>query len=362
MSSSFSTSQRTPGMITGFATTVTALTALMLIFISFLFESEAMAALLGSFAHGGLYPGLALTVATGLALGLNGAKVALPFVVAQMTAVEGSRALGPHALRGLVLLLSLALTLVIVSSATISPHAVSQFKKMTDEIETGHARSIVALQTDEANRINPIETRFANEAKTLSAEHRTRLADLQKKLDHERTIGGQNFKGAVYLELERLIASENDLSSNRLNALHATKLTEIEAVSTAITQKRTSLDKTRATLLSKLDFNAVSASPEAQEPHIMSLVRIGEHLLPVGVATPVTVTITLSMLISIVIEVTPLLLLRFIFSTFTVTRISRGAGPTVEPENRTYRPREAEPAPGRLGGAPARGYALEPAE
>jgi hypothetical protein len=342
MSKHIENHQRAAGMVTGFAVAVTALSALILIYVSYLFEREAFTALLGAFGQATLFPRYDFTVADGLAVGLNGAKIALPFIVAQKTALEGSMAIGPRAMRGLVLVLSLFMTLVIVSGATISPNAQKRFDALQADAGGIHVANVAALADDLDKQIKLIEARFVAESGPIAEASAARLADLNAQLDVERGIGGSQFRGPHYKEIERLIEAERSLSATRLDDLRKAELAAIDAVNSDGDKKRAVLDATLAKSLADLDFSKIYASPEAQEPHVMSLVHIGQQFFQPEVVGPVTVTIALAVLISFLIEMTPMTLLRYVFNAFTVTALPRvepepkagRVGPQMEPDGR----------------------------
>lgn len=312
--------RRAESLSSGFAVGLLALTALTLVYISFLFEREAFTVLLGTFGTSNIFPGSPVTLAEALAFGLNGAKIGLPFVIVQMSVVDGRWALMPRLLRILILILSLLMTLVIVSGQTISPQAEARLEAFRTEATDNHEAELTVLGDETAQQLARITERFAAETTAVRNTSATRIAEWNAQRDVERGIGGQDFKGTRYEDLERLILDEQNSSAKRLDELRREELAATTAITQEATGKRTSLEQKLTDTLSKTDFDTVYASSEAQNPYILKFVTVLRQFIESNAVNPVLMTIGLSVLISLLIEVTPMTFFGYLYRNFTVTQ------------------------------------------
>lgn len=312
--------RRADSISSGFAVGLIALTALTLVYISFLFEREAFTVLLGSFGTSNIFPGSVVTLAEALAFGLNGAKIGLPFIIVQMSVVDGKWALVPRLLRILILILSLLMTLVIVSGQTISPQAEARLEAFRAEATDNHEAELTALGDETAQQLARISERFAAELTAVRNTSATRIVEWNAQRDVERGIGGQDFKGTRYEDLERLILDEQNSSAKRLDELRREELTATAAVTQEAAGKRTGLEQKLADKLRETDFDTVYASTEAQNPYVLKFVSVLRQFIESNAVNPVLITIGLSVLISLLIEVTPMTLFGYLYRTFTVAQ------------------------------------------
>ncbi|MBL3587550.1 hypothetical protein JMM61_19660 [Rhodovulum sulfidophilum] len=134
------------GFVVSFATTLInigiAVVASIRVYISYLFEVSAYSALLGPVIGSHTLQEWQLTGAECLAIGLNGAKVALIFIIAHLASqgLRGSFQL--KLLRGLVLLLSLLMTLFVFAGQTVSPKAEARLQELQSAINDRYEASI----------------------------------------------------------------------------------------------------------------------------------------------------------------------------------------------------------------------------
>lgn len=322
--------RRTESLSSGFAVGLLALTALTLVYISFLFEREAFTVLLGTFGTSSIFPGFTVTLAEALAFGLNGAKIGLPFIIVQMTVVEGGWALVPRLLRVLILALSLLMTLVIVSGQTISPQAEARLEAFRTEATERYEAELANLVEETAQQLSRVTERFATEMSAVRDTSATRITEWNAQRDVERGIGGQDFKGTRYDDLERLILAEQASSARRLDELSRDELAAAAAVTQEAAGKRAQLEQKLADTLRENDFDTVYASSEAQNLYVLKFVTVLRQFVENDVVNPVLTTIGLSILISLLIEVTPMTLFGYLYRNFTVTQtpddaVSEGA-------------------------------------
>jgi len=301
-----------------FISIIVGLFALIIILAVFRIEEHAFSVLLGDIGAAPLIPGLSYTLAQGLAAGLSGAKIVLPFIIVQLVATRGGWALRVNALRGLVLVLALLMTLVIVGNATISPNTQAVIDARVTEIDGGieTAQSMQSADLETAAKI--ITDRVAAEIDTVTTTAQSRLKELNDLLDAERQIGGADFKGPRYLELESLISTQIAARDKRIADLRAAETVDLNRIATDRANANAAFAKQRETAIAAIDSAAIAVSTEAQHPAIMTSLAIVKKFAPEGMADPVMVTIGLSILISLVFELLPMTLLGHVYRTFTV--------------------------------------------
>ena len=303
-----------------FVSVFVGLTAVTIILAAFRIEEHAFSILLGGIGATPIIPGLGYTLAQGLAAGLCGAKLVLPFVIVQQVAARGGWALRVNALRALVIGLALLMTLVIVGNATISPNTKgaidARIAEIDAKIETVRDTSGAGL--DAAAKTITDRTVAEIAAVTKAAEER--LKELNTLLDAERQIGGSAFKGPRYIELEGLITAQVAERDRRIVALRATEAVELNRIATDRAKAEAIFTEKREAAIAAIDRLAIAASPEAQHPAIMTSLAIVKKFAPPQFADPVLVTVGLSVLISLVFELLPMTLLGHLYRTFTVAR------------------------------------------
>lgn len=281
-------------------------------------EEHAFSALLGPIGQTALIPGLGYTLAQGLAAGLSGAKLTLPFIIVQQTALGGGYALRTRTLRLLVIGLALMMALVIFGGATISPNTQLRVNQRIAEITADHDTKAADLTTRHDTETRRISDQMAREISTVTTTAETRLKDLQTQLDDERLIGGPNFKGPRYIELESLIDAEIKTRDQRIADLQTADQNKLGLLATTKTTEMAALDTARDTAIAGIDRAAIAASVEAQNPAIMTTLAIAKKLLPETLADPVLITLALSFAITLVFELLPMTLLAYAYSVFTL--------------------------------------------
>ena len=238
------------------------LTAVIIILAAFRIEEHAFSILLGSIGSTQIVPGFGYTLAQGLAAGLCGAKLVIPFVIVQQVASRGGCALRVNALRALVLALALLMTLVIVGNATISPNTQAVIDAHIAEIDAkiGTARDTRHGDLDAAAGI--ITDRTAVEIAAITTAAATRLAELNTLLDAERLIGaGESFKGPRYIELEDLITAQVAERDRRIADLRAKETVELNRIAADRASAEAIFTEQRETATAAIDRLAIAARP-----------------------------------------------------------------------------------------------------
>lgn len=324
----------------------------LIILSVFRIEEHAFSALLGPVGQTALLPGLSWTLAQGLAAGLSGAKLTLPFIIVQDTALYGGFALRTRALRLLVVGLALVMTLVIFGGATISPNTQAVINAKTASINANHDARVTAMNARYDAEAKRITDQTAQDIKQISQEAQPRLDQLQKELDAERMVGGQAFKGARYIELTHLIAQKSKERDDRIAAEQTAEQTQLDKVAKDRAGAQAALDTARDAALKSINRASIASSAAAQNPLILTTLAIAKKLLPSSLADPVLVTVNLSVMISIVFELLPMTLLGHAYRTFTLTEETEkesgpdtGSAETPVSHGRTSTPKEETPNP-----------------
>lgn len=291
---------------------LTAVFAACLVFVSYQFEVRAYTALLGSFGAQKTFPDRDLTVAQLLALGLNGGKIVLIFVVVDALRRWQNRARAAKVLRVLVLVLSFLMTLLVFGGQTISPQAEAQLEADRDGIRNAHAATMEGLEADRERQADIITASHREEVERVRTAHASRLQELNALLDAERQIGGQDFKGARYVEIEDMITAEKTGAANRLDRLREEEQATLATLMEAF-DDRAQTAKTRAQdALKALSFTDSFASHEAQNPYMLRAAAMVRTFSDVH-ADPVKVAIFLAAILCFAAELLPMVLFAHLF-------------------------------------------------
>jgi hypothetical protein len=289
----------------------TTLFAGLLVWVSFLFEVRAYSALLGQVGTMPIIGGYDL--AHCLAFGLNGAKIMLIYVIAQAMLSHRGRAFVLKGLRGMVLSLSLLMTLLVFSGQTISPNADQQLVQARAVVDAELRAALVDLDRRHEARMAVQREALAAEIDRVTAAHQALQADLRAQYDRERGIGGQGFRGARYEELERLISVDVEQTTARIDALRAEAAEAQLAVELERDNRRETLTARHAERRESIQLRTIFDSPEAQHPTMMRFVELTSSVLPDGWGTTLNMTLFLAFLVSLVIELLPMAMFGYVF-------------------------------------------------
>lgn len=297
--------------------------AALLVYCSFIFEVHAITVLLQDFGATRLVPGLSFTLAEGVAAGLNGAKIALSIIIADLIVSRQGWTLVPRLLRLLVFTLSLTLTLVIFAVTTISPNARATYDARLTAIKDQYAASLSDLDETLDDRatltVDTYTTARSNESTTAQA----RIDELQTLLDAERQVGGQDFRGTRYTDLETKLAEANTGLANRLDALRAEEQAALDGITAERAEGHAALIATRDTARAGVDLAAIAADPEAQHPAIVAFAKIVETVFQRTGISPILVTVGLSLLMTLALELLPMAILTYAFKSAGLARLAQ---------------------------------------
>ena len=305
------------GFVVSFATTLInigiAVVASILVYISYLFEVSAYSALLGPVIGSRVLEDWQLTGAEFLAIGLNGAKVALIFIIAHLASEGLQGRFQLKLLRGLVLLLSLLMTLFVFAGQTVSPKAEARLQELQSAINDRYEASIdLANGRFDTQRSQVIE-RFEEELELLGTEHTVRLEELNTQLDAERGVGGQAFFGERYKELLRLIQDQQDNFAAHANTLRGEERMALDRIEQERAEELRARSEAYETEYASIRLDDIYGTSEAQSPHMLRMVSMARTIVASEQVTPATVTVFLTVLVSLIIELLPIAMFGHVF-------------------------------------------------
>lgn len=312
----FMSSKQLAGVLHGFIYTallcLTALFALGAVFSSYQFELMGYTALLGAVGQEQPLQALKLTVAEILAIGLNGGKIMLIFICVDMTVRYAKPAVAAKLLRALVLLLSLAMTLLVFGGQAISPMAQANLEEARSKIGQDYQETVTTLSDQQRSQEAAISNQTEQDLLRLSTAHQTRLSELEDLLDAERLVGNQNFRGNRYVELESMIKKAKADYRARVDELRAMERDEIGALTASVQSQLTDADTKHQARLDEISFADSFLSAEAQHPYLLRAAEMVKVFLPEH-ADHVKVTIALAFLLCFAVELLPIVLFNHLF-------------------------------------------------
>jgi hypothetical protein len=305
------TSSVTVSFFSALCLMATSLFAGLLVWVSFLFEVRAYSALLGPVGTMQVLWGYDL--AHCLAFGLNGAKIMLIYIIAQAVLSHRGKAFVLKGLRGVVLSLSLLMTLLVFSGQTISPNADQQLVQARAQVDADLRAALADVDRRHEARILAQQEALDAEIDRVTAAHQALQADLRSQYDRERGIGGQAFRGARYEELERLIAEDIARTTARIDELRAEAAATQLIAEVERDNRRETLTARHAERRDSIHLRTIFDSPEAQHPTMMRFVELTSSVLPEGWGTTLNMTLFLAFLVSLVVELLPMAMFGHVF-------------------------------------------------
>jgi hypothetical protein len=259
-------------------------------------------------------------VAEILAIGLNGGKIMLIFICVDMAVRYAKPAVAAKLLRSLVLLLSLAMTLLVFGGQAISPMAQANLEEMRATIVQDYQETVTALTDLQQSREAAISGRNEQDVLRLSAAHSTRLNELQQLLDAERLVGNQDFRGNRYIELEAMIETAKTDYRTRVDQLRVLERDEIAALMANMQSQLAAAEASRQSKLDEISFADSFLSTEAQHPYLMRAAEMVKVFLPEH-ADHVKVTMALAFMLCFAVELLPMVLFNYLFFVLAEQRL-----------------------------------------
>lgn len=284
----------------------------LLVWCSYIFDRHAVIVLLQDFGMTHLLPGHDITLAEALAAALNAAKIALSLIIANRL-VAGLWTLGPKLARFLVLALSLTLALVVFGSETISPNARAAYEARLTEATATRDAARTDLATRFEARADEITRGFDADRTMATDAATTRIAELEELLDAERLIGDQDFRGARYIQLETDLAAATAALAARLDGLRAEEQAALAALAAERATALAAIDTAHDQAVDAIDLGAIAGEAEAQHPAIVAFAKIAATLLGRDSVDPILITVALSVMTTLVLELLPMILLTHAF-------------------------------------------------
>lgn len=257
-----------------------------------------------------------VTVAEGLAAGLNTAKIALIYVTAQLLVRRcGWRALFPRAIHLFLITISLVMTIFVIGGETISPNAEHRLASAQEAVETRFAAEETRLENEAAARRTQIRHSYEAEQTLLAETLGARLAELQDGLDRERdNVVGAEFYGPRYQDFERNIELERATFASRTDEIRTREEAALASVATDLAERLDALRRERDAALADLNLGSVFDVEEAQNRYLLRLLEIARYVVPEEVEVEIVLlTVVLSIMLSLGVEISPILILGYVF-------------------------------------------------
>jgi len=312
-----------------------AASAALLLYLSYRFEAMAYSQILGTLGARPLFAGSSVTLAEGLAAGLNTAKVALIYVAAQhLVRRRGWRTLLPRAVHAFLITVSLVMTLLVIGGQTISPDAERRLTSLLESTEARFSSEAARLEAAAASQREAIRQSYEAERTQLSAAHLSRMAELQEGLDAERdnVIDGE-FYGPRYQDFERNIELERAAFASRTDELRAREEAAMAALADTLVTDLSAVQGARDTALSGISLGSVFDVEEAQNPYLLRFLEIARYIAPEGVEIEIVfLTVFVAVMISLGVEISPLVVLGYVFRSLGRQEETTAEVRSVEPQ------------------------------
>ena len=298
----------TPGLPPFFHLVFVAI-ALLLTVVSYRFEVAAYHALLGNVGTQPVLRGWSFDMAQAMAFGFGGAKVAAVYILVEMQRRRFLNGIRVWSLRALLISLSLFATLLVVSMSTISPYADQQVAALRNDIQTRYEAELRDARALAGSKIETIADTLAVHEEVENTHYATTSAKYEAGRDKERETG----IGTRYNDYQRLLNEENARHETALADMRADAETKVGEVEDAYAARVAEIKDSMATAFDAIDYDAVAASSEAQNPALNRTAFVIRGIVPDWVRVDtVTLTTGLALLMCFAVEFAPL----FIFSAF----------------------------------------------
>ncbi|WP_427454823.1 hypothetical protein [Litorimonas sp. WD9-15] len=279
---------------------------LSLALVSFFMEYIGYGGLLGDKISGTI---LGLSVIFIIAAALNAAKIGLTYIIAAKTKKRTGEYYTAQLLRGLFVTLSLVLTIAVVGGPIMTGNVDATLEAHKQEVREIYQRTTDDVQNSILMDLNAVTETTKRSIALETARHKSVYDPLFEARHAETFIGGKYFEGVRYKMFTKLLNEET--------ALHQKNLADIQALETA---QRAEIYARRDAALGEAqsgetrDLNAltrddVRQSQDALAPEFLSLLTIAAVLVPSVEDNPQVLVLLFILLLSAVIEFTPLVLL-----------------------------------------------------
>lgn len=300
--------------------------AVALIGVSYLFEVHAYSVFLGEMGGQIVWERYNLTMVELTALGMNGAKIALIYVLSCTAKNKIKRRISAIFARVMAFVFSMLMTLLVIAGLNISPAADTAYRDAQAAISKRHNVVVNRINDFHDTQITGLQLQSQQNISAPRLGSDTRLIELNARLDVERGIGGKNFNGPKYKELQRLIGVEevkkvDQSESSRAALLGALTAIEVKRKAALVDAREIfKRDQSEVTLENLFD------SDQSQHPYMLRFVEIFEILLPNWEIRASVIIVCLGLLLSLAIEVLPMVMLGAVFAS-----LSSNSKPSVSP-------------------------------
>ncbi len=316
---------------------IAALTYLAYCFELLGFEMLFAQAFAGSSIFG--FPVLAVLATT-----LNVSKILLSIQAMRLKGISWA-----SVLRGALIIYTCLMMLLTTSAEIVDPNLESLVENTKVAARSAYETERQQATDDYAARLAANKNTFESEREVENTDYKNLRDPLNDLHTKEMGIGGQQFKGARYKELDAKI---EELDKKHQTALHDIFIRETAAVS-ALQQDLASvlkeLDVRLSHGVSGITADSLSGSTEAQNPAIIRLVSTIHTIIAPQWLTPKAMTFLITVLITALIELVPIALLsgalRFSLLNSKTTRAATSAESILNDNTTQHQHRVSTPAP-----------------
>jgi hypothetical protein len=287
--------------------------ATLFVYLSYTFELTAYENLLGDAFAGVVVPLLGVSLIAGIAICLNGAKLSITWLLATSPKQGIFRNLALKAIRVVIIINSVLMTLMVFSGELVDPKAEEVLANMNEVTAVRYESEKSAVnETFDAQEAN-LQLQVSRERQAIDKFHLPRLKNLEDLLTAERERGGKYFHGRRYKELLRLIEEQTLAYNTATDKLVSNEQSSLQALRRQRSAALETVAYVNENGVSSMSLKDVVGTVEAQNPQMVRFVATLTSLQENDRITPQTSSIVLTVLATILIELLPILLLHHVF-------------------------------------------------
>lgn len=235
------------------------------------------------------------------------------------------------ALRAVVVVNSMVISLLVLSANLVSPEAQSLLDTARREVNREGMRDerAATLWLDTVKQVLLADRDLALDA--LDTFYIPRIAEAERERRAQMDIGGQKFKGALFSEFDAQIGKLTDEWKAETARVNTTFRTALAAAETKARARRDAALAREKEAMDALTIDRFTGTTEAQNPHLVRLTEMLNSARGQDWIDPILAGMFLTLTAALVIEFAPLVLLGYglalIFDQGTA-QDRRGAGMT----------------------------------
>jgi hypothetical protein len=278
--------------------------ALFCLVISFQYEAQAYAGI----TEGMLVLGTPMAVL--MAITFNYCKVALIWVIARGS---GMGSFIGTATKFLAILLSLLASMIVITQSSDQTNMAQALAEARQSVQREFRHREEHMEALFNREMTASVARFEHKRQGIRDEHQARISDYEAKRNAEmdNTFGpNRDFKGPRYREYVRLLDDEAVALKRKLADLNDAEGARQEQLFHEKSAQMDILSREREQRLSAINRDSFDGVTEAQNPVLLPLLRLVNALFG-SEFTPAHLALLLSVLITLIVEFTPIALVLY---------------------------------------------------